>query len=101
MRIEQMTRMLLPAILAAGAIGAQLTTSALVGTVTDPGGLGMPGVAIKAVHVDTGHTREAATNERGDFVLNSLDPGAYTVSFSAAGFKTRQLRDVAVVTGET
>src|SRR5437773_10524493 len=86
-------RTLLSAILAASAIWAQLATSALVGTVGDPGGLGMPGVAIKAVHVDTGHTREATTNERGDFVLNSLEPGAYTLSFTAAGFRTRRLQD--------
>ena len=96
-----MTRTLLVAILAAGAAWAQLATSSLVGTVTDPSGLGMPSVSIKAMQVDTGHTRETTTNERGDFVLNSLDPGAYTLTFSVTGFKTKQLEDVVVVTGET
>jgi hypothetical protein len=44
-------RIVLLANLAAGAIPAQLATSSLVGTVTDPSGLGVPGVSVKAVHV--------------------------------------------------
>src|SRR5438045_1801985 len=39
--------------LAAGTLWGQLATSSVVGTVSDPGGLGMPNVAIKAVHVET------------------------------------------------
>jgi hypothetical protein len=96
-----MTRTLLLAGLAAGALWAQLATSSLVGTVTDPSGLGVPSVAVKAVHVETGRARDAATNERGDFVLNGLDPGAYTLTFAVNGFKTKQLRDVVLITGET
>jgi hypothetical protein len=96
-----MTRTLLIAFLAAGAAWAQLATSSLVGTVTDSSGLGAPAVSIKAVHVDTGRVRETTTNERGDFVLNSLDPGAYVLTFALGGFKTKELKDVVLVTGET
>jgi hypothetical protein len=94
-------RCLLLAVLAAGAILAQLASSSLVGTVTDPTGLGVPGVVIKAIHVDTGHVREAVPDAHGDFVLSSLEPGSYTVTFTQAGFKTRQLENVVLVTGET
>jgi hypothetical protein len=61
----------------------------------------MPGVAVKAVHTDTGRTREASPDAHGDFVLSSLEPGAYTITFTMAGFKTRELQNLVVVTGAT
>src|SRR5437016_5408353 len=96
-----MTRILLVAVLATVAAWAQLATSSLVGTVVDPSGLGMLGAGVKALHVDTGRVRETTTNERGDFVLNSLEPGAYTLTVTVTGFKSKQLDNVALVTGET
>ena len=80
---------------------AQLATSSVVGTVIDPSGLGVPGVAIKAVHRDTGRTRESTPDAKGDFVLSSMESGTYTVTFAAPGFKTRELQSLVVVTGET
>ena len=37
----------------------------------------------------------------GDFVLSSLEPGAYTLTFSMAGFKTREMRGLVLISGET
>src|ERR1035441_3437869 len=96
-----MKRAILLTALTAGAVWSQLTTTSLVGTVTDPSGLAMAGVSIKAAHIDTGRERNSTTNERGDFVLNSLDPGTYNVTFAMAGFKTKELQNVVLVIGET
>ncbi len=38
---------------------------------------------------------------RGDFVLSSLEPGTYTLTFTLAGFKTKELENLVLVTGET
>jgi hypothetical protein len=83
------------------AASAQLTTSTLVGTVTDPSGLGMPNVTVKAVHVDTGYTRETTPDTHGDFVLSSMEPGIYNVTFTMTGFKTREMSKVVLISGET
>jgi hypothetical protein len=96
-----MIRMLVATILTAGAMWAQLAASSIVGTVTDPSGLGVPGATIKAVHVDTGQVRQTTPDSHGDFVLSSLEPGAYTLTVTLTGFKTKELQDLVLVTGET
>jgi Carboxypeptidase regulatory-like domain/TonB-dependent Receptor Plug Domain len=96
-----MIRALLSAILAAGLACAQLSTGSIVGTVKDPSGLAMASVAITATHAATGRVRQTTSNERGDFVLNSLEPGVYTLSFVMSGFKKKELDNVTLTTGET
>ena len=94
-----MTRTLMLTVFPASAVWPQLAGSSVVGTLTDPSGLPLLGVSVHCRHQNTGHLRETGTNERGDFTLSSLDPGPYTLTFSAPGFKTKQLQDVVVVTG--
>jgi hypothetical protein len=88
-------------VLLAGTASAQLTTSSLVGTVTDPSGLGMPDATVKAVHIDTGYTRETKPDAQGDFVLGSMEPGAYNVTFAMTGFKTKEMANLVLISGET
>ena len=94
-----MTRTLMLTVFPASAVWPQLAGSSVVGTLTDPSGLPLLGVSVHCRHQNTGHLRETGTNEQGDFTLSSLDPGPYTLTFSAPGFKTKQLQDVVVVTG--
>src|SRR5262245_50878876 len=96
-----MKRALLLLALTAVALWSQLATTSLVGTVTDPSGLPMAGVSITAARTDTGRVRSTTSNERGDFVFNSLDPGSYVVTFVKAGFKTKEIQNVVLVIGET
>jgi hypothetical protein len=67
---------------------AQTVTGSIVGSVIDPSGLAISGAEVSAVLIATGATRTTHSNERGDFVLGSLQPGEYNVSFSSKGFKT-------------
>ena len=96
-----MKRALLLTTLSAALACAQLSTGSIVGTVKDPSGLAMAAVSITATHAATGGVRQTTSNERGDFVLNSLEPGVYTLSFVMSGFKKKELDNVTLTTGET
>ncbi|MBM4043407.1 MAG: carboxypeptidase regulatory-like domain-containing protein, partial [Planctomycetes bacterium] len=65
---------------------AQTLYGTLVGNVTDPSGLAVPGARVRAVHSGTGLIRESATNERGGFLFPDLQPGPYDVTVAAASF---------------
>jgi hypothetical protein len=65
---------------------AQTLYGSLVGNVTDPSGLAVPGAKITVVHTGTGLAREALTNDRGTFLFSDLQPGSYDVKLAAAAF---------------
>lgn len=61
------------------------TTGSLFGRVTDPQGKPLPGVAVTAVS-ETGVSRQALTDDNGEFAFPFLTPGQYEVFFSLTGF---------------
>src|SRR3979490_1197055 len=71
---------------------AQIGTATITGRVTDPTGAVIPNVAITVVKTDTNFQFAATTNDDGLFRVQSLQPGAYKVTFEASGFK-RLIRD--------
>ena len=93
-------RILLTLALAAGLASGQSITGSLVGTVRDPGGLAIAGAAVKLTFVTTGVERPTATNERGDFVFPSLQPGEYALEVSVQGFKKFEQRQVRLSASE-
>jgi len=67
---------------------AQNTNSSDIrGTVTDPSGAVLPGVAVTVVNNDTGVSRVFVTNGDGLYDTNSILPGTYTVTFTKTGFQ--------------
>ena len=58
----------------------------LVGTVTDPSGGAIASAKITAKEMATGFEREAISDEQGYYVIPSLRPAAYLVTFEARGF---------------
>jgi len=82
-------------------ISAQVVTANLQGVVTDPSGAVVPGARVTAVNLDTGLSRETATNEEGFYRFNLLPRGRYEVQVSQAGFLTETLKDVSLTVGET
>ena len=70
------------------------TTSAIVGTVTDPDGGAVAGAAITIVSRETGAARAAATDAAGRFSFPQLKPGMYAVRAQAAGFAPQTSRAV-------
>jgi len=89
------------ALLAATPGWSQTADGSIVGTVNDPSGSALPGVAITAVRSDTGLKRTTSSNDRGDFVFSNLEAGQYTLTFTVTGFKTKQINDAVLITGET
>ena len=78
---------------------AQLTTADVLGTVTDPTGAVVPSAKVTIVNAATGDTRTVQTASSGDFVVNLLPPGQYTVTVEAASFK-RSVVNLALVAGD-
>ncbi|MCA1606169.1 MAG: carboxypeptidase-like regulatory domain-containing protein, partial [Acidobacteria bacterium] len=74
----------------------QVTTGSLSGTVSDPSGAVLPGATITVVNNATGAERTAETSGTGTFDFQALQPGTYTVSVEAKGFKRAVAREIVV-----
>jgi len=70
---------------------AQTSVSRLEGVVTDQSGAVIPGAKVTALNVRTDVSAETTTTAAGIYVFPSLQPGAYTVSAEAPGFR-KQVR---------
>jgi hypothetical protein len=79
----------------------QTITGSIVGSIVDSSGLPTPAAEISVVYTATGATRTARSDERGDFVLGSLQPGEYQLSIVAKGFKTLQRQKLVLSANET
>ena len=66
---------------------AQVTTTSIVGVVTDPSGAVMPGVKVTATDVDRNQSKTALTGSSGEYRIDFLLSGNYTVTAVFSGFK--------------
>ncbi|WP_263381357.1 Plug and carboxypeptidase regulatory-like domain-containing protein [Granulicella arctica] len=66
----------------------QAQTGSMTGTVLDSGGAAIVGASVRVTDNGTGAlTREAMTNESGNFRLLNLSPGIYNIRVSANGMR--------------
>ena len=65
----------------------QAVSGTLLGTVSDSSGASLAGAKVTATEASTGLVHEAITNSSGNYTFPDLQPGTYTVSVEAAGFK--------------
>jgi hypothetical protein len=80
---------------------AQLASqTALVGTVTDSGGLVVPGAQVVAVNMGTTDTYEATTNSEGYYNIQFVRPGRYVITVTIPGFQTFKATGVEVGTNQ-
>src|SRR4029453_17142796 len=87
--IRRIALSLIPGLLIATAAWAQLASqSALVGTVTDAGGLAVPGAAGVAPNLGPTDTYSAVTNSEGHYQIQFVRPGKYEITISVTGFST-------------
>ncbi|MCQ2185321.1 MAG: TonB-dependent receptor [Bacteroidales bacterium] len=81
---------------------AQITNSALNGKVTDNNGEAIPGVAVIAVHTESGTQYHAVTNVDGIFYINGMRAGGpYTVEVSCLGYKDASYTDITLALAES
>src|SRR5436190_1493611 len=70
------------------------------GTVSDASGALIPGVEVTAKNINTGISDTRISNESGNYVFPSLQPGTYTLSASLSGFQTASYNNVVLGQGQ-
>ena len=78
------------------ATSAQTSNGTLVGAVTDQSGAVVPNVDVKAVSPQFGEVHEATTDTAGTYRLESLQPGIYSVTFTASGLAALRVGNVVI-----
>jgi hypothetical protein len=78
--------LMVSAAILASVLHAQNPRGSLRGAVQDATGARIPSARIVAQSVDSSIPREATSEDRGEFRLDDLLPGAYRITVSAAGF---------------
>ena len=81
-------------------VGAQGTTSRLLGTVIDATGGVLPGATVTLINQATGVTFTAVTSGTGSYGFEAVPTGAYTVKVELQGFKTFESKDNQVSIGQ-
>src|SRR5437588_7848522 len=69
---------------------AQQLTGTLSGTVTDSAGAVVPNAKVTMKNEASGDIRTSVSNGSGYFSITAVQPGSYSVSVEAPGFKTWQ-----------
>ena len=79
----------------------QQTTGSIVGTVKDQQGALVTTTTVKATNVDTGFSRSAPANSYGEYRIDFLPVGKYTVQAEAAGFERFVQQNLALNVDQT
>ena len=91
---------LLTCLLTSTALG-QATTGSLNGSVSDASGSVVTGATVTVLNTGTGAERSAVSNSEGIFDFQALQPGTYTVSVDAKGFRRAVAREIVVSVGSS
>jgi hypothetical protein len=83
-----MKRILALALLAASALFAQTSTSAISGTVSDSSGAVVPGATVTLTNQGTGIVQTQKTTQAGVYNFPALAVGTYSIKVEFTGFKT-------------
>ncbi|MGO8792443.1 MAG: carboxypeptidase-like regulatory domain-containing protein [Terriglobia bacterium] len=66
---------------------AQVFRGTIQGRITDPSGGTVPGATITATNVSTNVLTKATSNPEGNYMIQFLDEGDYSVAVEQPGFK--------------
>jgi hypothetical protein len=80
---------------------AQTPTGSIQGTVADPQGAAVPGATITVVSNDTDNKKTLTSDGSGRFEIPFLNPGIYTVTVEAKGFRVEKRENVVVQVSQT
>jgi hypothetical protein len=79
---------------------AQEAYAALLGRVIDQAGAGIAGAKITVTSNETGLSRSATTDSRGDYRVSLLAAGKYSLRVESSGFKTGEQSDLSLRVGD-
>jgi len=71
-------------------------TGAVLGTITDASGAAVPSVQIELTNQGTGAKVSAVSSVQGTYTFPNLQPGTYSITARAKGFRTTAINNVAV-----
>jgi hypothetical protein len=75
------------AVVLARPLQAQSVLGAIVGSVRDPSGAAVANAGVTVKNLEQSLIREGLTNSQGDYDIQNLPPGTYSVVVSAKGFR--------------
>jgi len=70
---------------------AQSTFGSILGTVEDPSGAVISGAHVHVTNLNDNSSRDATTNDSGEYLVLNLNPGTYAVTASASNFVDKTL----------
>ena len=86
-------------LIAVGIANAQEYLSTLTGTVTDATGAKIVGATVAATNVTTKFVTNSITNGSGGYSIPFLNPGTYTVTITAQGFRPQSRTGIVLTAG--
>jgi hypothetical protein len=85
----------------AGMLFGQSSSGTISGRVVDSSGGAITGAEVRAINQEDRTSRSFTTTSTGDFVFSNVDPGTYTLSVKAAGFKLFEKSDLHLSASES
>ncbi len=95
------TSILLCALLLCGSLCsiAQVVTGDILGTITDPSGAVVAQAKIVITNTGTHETHDLISSSAGQYIQTALPSGYYSITVTAAGFKTAEVKDLKLDAG--
>ncbi len=87
MKLHRVLSVLAAAMMATAPAWAQQSFGSITGKVLDPQAAVIPNAAVVATNTETNTSQRTTTNQTGYFELGPLNPGTYTLTVDAAGFR--------------
>lgn len=81
-------------------LNAQSTTADILGTVADSMGAVLPSATIVVENLGTHQKSQTTAGANGEYVFNLLQPGSYSITINAPGFKTFNVPNVTLSAGD-
>ena len=88
-------------LLGAATLHAQAFRTSILGRITDPTDAAIPAAKIRIVRSETNESAETFADGQGTFSFAFLNPGRYTITVTAIGFRTLEQSGVLLDSNET
>src|SRR5512142_85362 len=84
-----------------GSLQAQASFGVIVGTVSDPSQAAVPDVSLTVTNTQTGITRQVKSDQFGNYRVESLLPGVYSIKAEHSGFRLTEVSGVELPVART
>ena len=82
------------------AVASAQQNATVVGTVIDQSKAVLPGVTVTATDLATGRVLTTVSNERGEYRLQNVPPGKYSIAAELPGFGTVKIPEIELLVGQ-